>query len=111
MAKLELLPDDAPYSRHSNAQAPIEIENLELRLPVREKPGSGGGIVQEPKPVVIPDGYEPAIDFKTPATTPGSQGPQRRQRSRRPRQRQDPRDEEIPDPAPQLHRRRPAPER
>ncbi len=67
IAKLELLPDDAPHSRHSNAQAPIEIKNLELRLPVKEKPGSGGGIVEEPDPVVIPEGYEPSIDFKNDA--------------------------------------------
>ena len=66
VAKLELLPNDAPHSRPSNAQAPIEIENLELRLPVREKPGAGGGVVEEPDPVVIPEGYEPAIDFKSP---------------------------------------------
>ena len=66
IAKLELLPSDAPYSRQPNAQAPVEISNLELRLPVREKPGSGGGFVQEPKPVVIPDGFEPAIDCQRP---------------------------------------------
>jgi predicted acyl esterase len=69
IAKLELLPNDAPHSRASNAQAPIEIKNLELRLPVREKPGSGGGIVEEPDPVVIPEGYEPAIDFKAAVPT------------------------------------------
>jgi predicted acyl esterase len=75
IAKLELLPSDAPYSRQSNAQAPIEIENLELRLPVREKPGEGGGIVKEPGPVVIPPGYEPAVDFKKDAPGPGVKAP------------------------------------
>ena len=37
--KLELLPADQPYGRNSNAQAPVTVANLELRLPVREKIG------------------------------------------------------------------------
>jgi fermentation-respiration switch protein FrsA (DUF1100 family) len=74
VAKLELLPSDAPYSRPSNAQAPIEVSNLELRLPVREAPGSGGGIVKEPAPVVIPGGKKPAIESK-PTTPPGVKAP------------------------------------
>jgi predicted acyl esterase len=48
--KLELLPADPPYSRPSNAQAPITVSNLELRLPVREQPGALGGLVQTPAP-------------------------------------------------------------
>ncbi|HYH53060.1 MAG TPA: CocE/NonD family hydrolase [Solirubrobacterales bacterium] len=48
--KLELLPSDAPYSRPSNAQGPITVSNLELRLPVLEQPGSLGGLVQGPAP-------------------------------------------------------------
>jgi len=48
--KLELLPADPPYSRPSNAQAPITVSNLELRLPVREQPGELGGLVQVPAP-------------------------------------------------------------
>jgi fermentation-respiration switch protein FrsA (DUF1100 family) len=48
--KLELLPSDAPYARPSNLQAPIAVSNLELRLPVREQPGSLGGLVQSPAP-------------------------------------------------------------
>jgi fermentation-respiration switch protein FrsA (DUF1100 family) len=71
VAKLELLPDEAPYSRHSNAQAPVEVKNLELRLPVREKPGEGGGIVQEPKPVVVPEGFEAAPGYKGSAVSAG----------------------------------------
>jgi fermentation-respiration switch protein FrsA (DUF1100 family) len=66
VVKLELLPSDPPYSRHSNIQGPIEIENLELRLPVIEKPGEGGGIVQEPKPEILPPGYGPAVDYRGP---------------------------------------------
>jgi hypothetical protein len=48
--KLELLPSDAPYARPSNAQAPITIGNLELRLPVREQPGAVAGLVKTPAP-------------------------------------------------------------
>ncbi|HET7417889.1 MAG TPA: CocE/NonD family hydrolase [Solirubrobacterales bacterium] len=46
--KLELLPSDSPYARPSNAQAPITVSNLRLRLPVLEAPGSLGGLVQTP---------------------------------------------------------------
>ena len=62
MAKLELLPSDSPYGRTYNLQQAIEVENLELRLPVLEQPGAGGGIVQEPAPVVLPKGEQPSID-------------------------------------------------
>ena len=62
--KLELLPSDAPYARPSNAQAPIVVSNLELRLPVREQPGDLGGSVQPPAPKVVPPGYELAIDYR-----------------------------------------------
>ena len=60
--KLELLPSDSPYARPSNAQGPITVSNLELRLPVLEKPGSVEG-VEEPAPPVLPPGYEPAIGY------------------------------------------------
>jgi predicted acyl esterase len=63
VAKLELLPSDAPYARASNAQAPITVANLELRLPVLEQPGSLGGLVQSPAPKVLPPGYQLAIDY------------------------------------------------
>jgi predicted acyl esterase len=62
IAKLELLPSDPPYGRTDNLQQTIEVENLELRLPVLEEPGAGGGIVQEPAPVVLPKGDQPSID-------------------------------------------------
>ena len=48
--KLELLPSDAPYARPSNAQAPITVSNLELRIPVREQPGAVAGLVKTPAP-------------------------------------------------------------
>ncbi|HEY0318684.1 MAG TPA: CocE/NonD family hydrolase [Solirubrobacterales bacterium] len=61
--KLELLPADAPYARPSNAQAPIAISNLQLRLPVLEQPGSLAGVVQTPAPKVVPPGYQLAADY------------------------------------------------
>jgi hypothetical protein len=64
VAKLELLPSDAPYARPSNAQAPITVSNLELRLPVREQPGSLGGVIQVPAPKVLPPGYELAAGYQ-----------------------------------------------
>lgn len=55
--KLELLPSDAPYARPSNAQLPITVSNLRLRLPVLEQPGSLGGLVGSPSdPRVGPSG-------------------------------------------------------
>jgi predicted acyl esterase len=55
-AKLELLPSDQPYARPSNAQGPITVSNLRLRLPVVEQPGSLGGLVQVPSdPRIGPD--------------------------------------------------------
>jgi hypothetical protein len=67
IAKLELLPNDAPYGRVSNGQAPITVSNLELRLPVLESPQDlGGGIVvQSPATKVVPSGYQLARDFLT----------------------------------------------
>ena len=65
VAKLELLPSDAPYARPSNFQTPIEVSNLELRLPVLEQPGSLEGLVQAPAPKVVPPGYELALDYRT----------------------------------------------
>jgi hypothetical protein len=62
VAKLELLPSDVPYARPSDGQAPITVSDLELRLPVLERPGNG--VVREPAPKVVPDGYELAIDFR-----------------------------------------------
>jgi Thrombospondin type 3 repeat len=67
IAKLELLPNDAPYGRVSNGQLPVTVSNLELRLPVLESPGDlGGGIVvQSPATKVVPQGYQLARDFLT----------------------------------------------
>ncbi|MGN6255685.1 MAG: CocE/NonD family hydrolase [Solirubrobacterales bacterium] len=70
VVKLELLPSDAPYSRPSNLQAPITVSNLELRLPVREQPGSLGGVVQSPAPKELPPGYELAAGYEEPGAVP-----------------------------------------
>ncbi|HEX6116592.1 MAG TPA: acetylxylan esterase [Solirubrobacterales bacterium] len=70
VAKLELLPNDTPYGRVSNGQAPVTVSNLDLRLPTRERAGSvaapggvGGsstGTIDGPLPAVIPEGSAPA---------------------------------------------------
>jgi predicted acyl esterase len=72
VVKLELLPSDAPYARPSNAQAPLTVSNLELRLPVREQPGSLGGLVGVPAPKVLPPGYELAAGYEEADATPTS---------------------------------------
>jgi hypothetical protein len=65
VAKLELLPNDAPYGRASNGQLPVTVSNLELRLPVLESPADlGNGIVvNQPATKVVPSGYQLARDF------------------------------------------------
>ena len=54
--KLELLGRDAPYGRASNGTFSVRVSNLEVRLPVRERPGALGGRVTKPAPVVLPKG-------------------------------------------------------
>ena len=67
--KLELLPKDwnpgltGGYGRASNDQQPVTVSNLELRLPVVEKPGSFKGLVGAAAKRFLPDGYELAADF------------------------------------------------
>ena len=69
VAKLELLPDDSNpgllggYGRASNDQQPVSVSNLELRLPVVEKPGSFKGLVGAAAKRFLPDGYALAADF------------------------------------------------
>jgi predicted acyl esterase len=65
VAKLELLPDDRPYSRPTDGQKLITVSTLELRLPVAERPGAGGGTVASPKPRVVPPGATLAPGFTT----------------------------------------------
>jgi hypothetical protein len=67
--KLELLPADTNpgltggYGRASNDQQPVTVKQLQLRLPVREKPGSLDGLVRAPAKRVLPEGEELAADF------------------------------------------------
>jgi hypothetical protein len=70
VAKLELLAADAPYGRASNGQAPITVSDLELRLPTLESPG---GIVSEPAPKVLPEGYALAGDYLPAVGEPGGE--------------------------------------
>ncbi len=59
VAKLELLPVDAPYGRASNGQATVSVEKLKLRLPVLEKPGKRrAGLVRKTAKKFVPEGYE-----------------------------------------------------
>ncbi|MEA2426109.1 MAG: type transport system ATP-binding protein, partial [Thermoleophilaceae bacterium] len=58
--KLELLAFDSPYARPSQGQTPIQVSNLELRLPVLEQPG---GAVLVPKPKSVPAGYRLAPGY------------------------------------------------
>lgn len=70
LPKLELLPKDsggAPlnsYGRASNGQQDVTVSDLELRLPVRERPGSIEGLILAPAEKVLPKGYELAADFR-----------------------------------------------
>lgn len=53
--KLELLGADSPYVRASNGAFTLGVSDLELRLPVREAPGSRSG-VETPAPLLARDG-------------------------------------------------------
>jgi hypothetical protein len=64
IARLQLLPADVPYGRPANGQAPMTFSNVEVRLPVRQRPGALGGIVKRPAPKVVPPGMKLARDFR-----------------------------------------------
>ena len=49
--RLELLGRDAPYLRPSNGTFAIAVSNLELRLPVHERPG--GQVLAPAAPVLL----------------------------------------------------------
>jgi predicted acyl esterase len=57
VAKLELLGASPPSSRPSNGAFSVEVERLELRLPVRQRPD--GGAVLPAAPPVVPAGQTP----------------------------------------------------
>jgi predicted acyl esterase len=75
VAKLELLPSDFPYGRFSNLQTNVTVSNLELRLPVMDAPGAGGGLVQSPQAKVVPAGYTLATEFEQKAAPPSPPAP------------------------------------
>lgn len=62
VAKLELMPNDTPYGRISNRQAPVTVSNLDLRLPVLEAPGSTP-VVTAPVPKFVPPGSDPVSEL------------------------------------------------
>ena len=70
IAKLELLPSDAPYARKSNGQLPVTVANLDLRLPVLESPGSPS-VVTAPVPKFVPAGYQLSSDYGTAVDSDG----------------------------------------
>jgi predicted acyl esterase len=67
--KLELLPKDSNpgpvggYGRPSDGQQAVTVKQLELRLPVVEKPGSFKGLVGAVAEKFLPAGYDLAADF------------------------------------------------
>jgi len=78
--RLELLSQDASgaqstqlanYGRPSNGQAPAQISALELRVPVAQKPGALGGLVQKPAKKVLPS--RPGVTLATGYSRIGSQ--------------------------------------
>jgi fermentation-respiration switch protein FrsA (DUF1100 family) len=64
VARLELMATDTPYGRTSNDQQPIKVSNLQLRLPVLERPGSARGLIKAPAQRVVPKGYRLADEFR-----------------------------------------------
>jgi hypothetical protein len=68
--KLELLPDDSPYSILNSsspdaaAQHPIEVSHLRLRVPVMDAPGTSDDLVRDPAEKFLPPGYVLARDFQ-----------------------------------------------
>jgi hypothetical protein len=69
VVKLELLPADSggtalsSYGRRSDDQQDVNVSKLQLRLPVRERPGALDGLVSAPAPKFLPKGYELAPDY------------------------------------------------
>lgn len=64
VAKLQFLGADPPYGRVSNGTFEVKVDSLELRLPVRERPG---GQVQRPAPLVVPAGQSVLVERKASA--------------------------------------------
>ncbi|MGZ5386436.1 MAG: prolyl oligopeptidase family serine peptidase [Solirubrobacterales bacterium] len=68
VAKVELLPKDASdsplssYGRPSNGQGDITVSNVEIRIPVLDRPGDAGGAVKVPRDKVVPAGQQLTAD-------------------------------------------------
>jgi hypothetical protein len=68
--QLQLLPKDAGYTfvdsyvRPSNGQQPVTVSDVEIRLPVAERPGTRKGVVK-PAREVLPAGVQLAPDYKS----------------------------------------------
>jgi len=77
--KLELLGSDAPHYRASNGSFTITISDLQLRLPVAERPGTSP--IEAPAAPVMPAGARPAADLPPRALGTGAR--HRRHRARR----------------------------
>ena len=75
VAKLELVPEDAPFWRPSNDQGTVTVSAADIRLPVRERPGTRGGFVTEPRPKTVSSGLLAGAPVP-----PGDQGPEAGQR-------------------------------
>jgi hypothetical protein len=84
--RLELVGNDAPYARPSNAPYRVEVRRLELRLPVREQPDCTTVLARSAQ--VVPAGQQlaPGIearaatdcDERPPSTAPTSPASRRR---------------------------------
>ena len=66
---LQLLPGDAPYTRQNpgsggtdTQQNPIDVSDIEVRLPVNEEPGSSP-VVEQPADKLVPEGYTLSDDY------------------------------------------------
>jgi dienelactone hydrolase len=62
VAKLQLLGRDTPYARPSNGAFQVSVSELELRLPVVERPADNP-VVQPPLPYALPEGTALAPGF------------------------------------------------
>lgn len=70
--RIQLLPRDGSRGlpqlssyRPSNDQQDVTVSNVDIRVPVRETPGSLDGLVKAPLKKVLPAGYELADEFQS----------------------------------------------
>jgi len=74
VARIQLLPRDGhtnpaegvfDYVRPSNNQQDVTVRNLDVRLPVLQKPGSLGGLVRKPLAKPVPAGRGLMVDYRS----------------------------------------------